>query len=344
MLSTEYVVNSPFRLKRLPWLARFYCQAYHQPSTLWRTRARRVLFSLFHAVCRYSQGEFEYERFGRRASVRFNARNVQFQTLYAPECRNGYEPEVALLLDLLLPEGGTLFDIGSNWGYFTLYAASRRAKLRVHAFEPLPQSYADLTACVQQAGLSEVVTCHRVALSNSDGQAFIGVADGLHTGGAQLCAPDAGQAVPLRRLDGMQLPPPDLIKMDVEDHELEVLRGGVETLKSSRPFLVFESIPNLVQPQRALEPLFYLAELGYRLYAPALQRRAGNRLYYRQDYSEPPASGDLLLLLELSPQDRLLWPRNLNLFACHEELVPQLATKFTVAESAPGPRVPVVIH
>jgi FkbM family methyltransferase len=343
MLSKEFVVNTPFFLKRLPWLGTFYCHAYYHPTTLWRTRALRVLFTLYYALCRFSRGEFVYERFGRRATVRFNARNLQFQSLYAPVFRNGYEPEVGLLIDALLPEGGTLFDIGSNWGYFSLYAATQREKLQVHAFEPFPQSYADLTSCVRQAGLSDMVACHRVALSSAEGDAFIGIADRMHTGAAQLCAPDAGLPVSLRRLDAMRLPPPHVIKLDVEGHELEVLRGGVETLKASQPFLVFENKPDLAHPEQALEPLFFLTGLGYRLFAPALQHREENRVYYRQDYSAPPAAGDLLVLLELRPSERLLWPLDLNLLACPEALLPQLATKFASA-TPPDSRMRPEVH
>src|SRR5688572_1727731 len=115
MLAKELSPRRPFTVKRLPLLARFYCKAYHFPGTMWQLRARRVMFSIFYAWCRRSRGEFDYDRLGRRTTIGFNARNLQFQALYSPFCKNGYEPDVAMLLDALLPEGGTFFDIGSNW-------------------------------------------------------------------------------------------------------------------------------------------------------------------------------------------------------------------------------------
>lgn len=37
------------------------------------------------------------------------------------------------------------------------------------------------------------------------------------------------------------LPAPDLMKIDVEDHEVEVLRGGTRVLGQHKPLILFES-------------------------------------------------------------------------------------------------------
>jgi FkbM family methyltransferase len=329
MLGKEFRLRLPFAIKRLPWLGQLYCASYCRPTKPWRTSGLlRVIFSMYYSLCRSSTGEFDYARLGRHVRIRFNARNLQFQSLYAPIFRNGYEPEVSLLLDTLLPEGGMLLDIGSNWGYFTLYAASNREKLTVHSFEPLPQSYRDLTSCVEQAGLSSMVTCHHLALSNADGEVFMQIPDGLHSGSAQVSAQGTAMGVRRSRLDGLISKSPDFIKIDVEGHEAEVLRGGVETLRSALPFLIFENKPPEVEPQKVLEPLFLLTEAGYKLFAPVVRRCTGGRCYESQDWSQGASRGDLLVLRELRPEDRLLWPLNLNVFACHEERLPQLKSKF----------------
>jgi len=328
MLGKPYRVRTPFTLRSVPFLGRLYLEAYHRPDRFWRSRMLRVLLKILRAGSPSSTGEFEYERLGQRHRVVFNAKNFQFQALYAPFYQTGFEPEVAMLIDALLPEGGTFFDIGSNWGYFSLCAASCRQKVEIHAFEPQPATYQDLTQCVQQAGLSQVVTCHNVALSSSDGEASITIPDGLHSGTAEVSLRNGGQRVPMRRLDSLGLPAPGFIKMDVEGHETEVLRGGVEVLKSARPFIVFESKPSAAFEEKSLEPLFFLKDLGYRLYAPALQRHNGTRVYYQQDYTLPASPGDSVVLIELAPEERLLWPAYLNLLACHEERLPQLAASF----------------
>ena len=42
------------------------------------------------------------------------------------------------------------------------------------------------------------------------------------------------------RLDDIALTPPDLIKIDVEDHERELFEGGLRTLLDHHPLILFE--------------------------------------------------------------------------------------------------------
>jgi FkbM family methyltransferase len=329
MLANEFRPRRPFTVKRLPWLARFYLRAYHAGRmTSWLARSLRLCFPVWYRLCGSSTGEFDYERLGRRRAIRFNARNLQFQALYADFDRNGYEAEVAVLLDALLPETGVFFDIGANWGYFTLYSASNRDRPTIHAFEPMPATFSDLNNCVDQAELRHCVTCHRIALSHMDGEAFIQIPGGLHSGIAEVSFAGGTTRISTQRLDSMNLSPPDFIKMDVEDHEIEVLRGGIEVIRSTRPFIVFENKPNETAPEKALEPLFFLRELGYRLYAPVLQRKQNQHYYQMQVGPNSAIPGDLLVLKELEPEARLLWHRDLNVFACHESRLPQLNRVF----------------
>jgi FkbM family methyltransferase len=46
--------------------------------------------------------------------------------------------------------------------------------------------------------------------------------------------------VPLQRLDDLNLPPADFVKIDVEGFELQVLQGGEQYIKLSYPVLVVE--------------------------------------------------------------------------------------------------------
>jgi FkbM family methyltransferase len=273
-------------------------------------------------------GEFDYERLGRSATIRFNARNLQFQALFAPFFKYGYEPEVGALLDLMLPEAGTFLDIGSNWGYFTLYAASNHSRLTIHAFEPMPATYKDLTGCVAQAGLSDLVTCHNMALSSTDGEALIRIPDGLHSGIAEVSNLDGATRIGTRRLDSLALSRPDFIKMDVEGHEIEVLNGAKETLKMARPFIIFESKLEHLRPDRTLEVLFFLSMLDYRFYIPAVQRQFKEQNYYLQCAGLPIGDGDNLALVPFEAGTRPLWQHDVNVFACHESRQQELMAVF----------------
>ncbi|MFZ0829038.1 MAG: FkbM family methyltransferase [Verrucomicrobiia bacterium] len=332
ILIKRFPLRSAFSVRQLPFLARFYRDAYHGQTTgragFWLSRILTRFFRIYRRFCGSSVGEFDYERLGRRATIRFNARNVQFQALYAPYFKYGYEPEVGALLDLMLPEAGTFLDIGSNWGYFTLYAASNHSRLTVHAFEPMPATYKDLTSCVEQAGLSSLVTCHNLALSSADGEAFIQIPDGLHSGIAEVSKLGGTARIATWRLDSLGLPRPDFIKMDVEGHEIEVLNGAKETLKASRPFIIFESKPDYLHTKKTLEVLFFLTALGYQFYVPAVQRQLDGQSYYMQCAGFPIGDEDELALVPFEAGTRLLWQHDINVFACHESRQQELMTMF----------------
>ena len=62
----------------------------------------------------------------------------------------------------------------------------------------------------------------------------------------------------VRKLDDFQLNP-YFVKIDVQGHELEVLKGGIDTLKRHHPVLLIESITE--------EIIQFLKPLGYQFYA-----------------------------------------------------------------------------
>ena len=182
------------------------------------------------------------------------------------------DPATRVVDDLARP-GQQVLDIGANWGLFT----ARLGKVvgptgHVEAFEPLPAHAATLHAV---AARLPAVDVHLTALSDHGGQAdlVIPVHDGEPlTALAHLDAPAPAAAgerrvpVPLRTLDavlGEDHAPVDLVKCDVEGHELEVLRGGERTLRRGRPALVLE-IEERHRPDGGVAEVFdYLRSIGY---------------------------------------------------------------------------------
>ncbi len=85
-----------------------------------------------------STGEFQYEREGEKIPIRFRGMNTQFVALNRTVFKYGYEIETAMTLDVLAKGDAVFYDIGSNWGYFSLYLASKsNYTVRIFAFEPV---------------------------------------------------------------------------------------------------------------------------------------------------------------------------------------------------------------
>ena len=148
----------------------------------------------------------------------------------------------------LVEQGTVVVDIGAHIGSYT-YCLCKLIGPEGHvvAIEPLPDLAKMLTRAVSHLHLP--VTVYNCALSSKEGEADLSVPvmnGGRAAGFATLESRDFKNGksyhVKLRRLDDICKDHPgrlSFIKIDVEGHELEVLRGGVETL-ARRPNLLIE--------------------------------------------------------------------------------------------------------
>ncbi|MDQ3630423.1 MAG: FkbM family methyltransferase [Actinomycetota bacterium] len=157
-----------------------------------------------------------------------------------------WDPHVEACVRTILRPGQTAIDVGANLGYFTaVMAQCVGPDGRVWSFEPVPETFELLTLC-KSLNDYPYVTPIGVALGAADGSTEI-TYDRRHSGIATI-HPDqvAGepQQVPLRALDALvsagEVGRPDLIKVDVEGHEFDVLRGARETIREASPTIVFE--------------------------------------------------------------------------------------------------------
>ena len=152
------------------------------------------------------------------------------------------------LITSLVPPGRNAIDVGANRGVYA-YWMSKRASV-VDAFEPQP----DLARYIRSARLRNV-RVHEIALSDHAGVARLLVPsnDGL----ARLASPNGADAVEaqaeaelgattelpvqMQTLDSLGLLDVGFLKIDVEGHELAVLRGANETIAKNRPVVFMES-------------------------------------------------------------------------------------------------------
>ena len=159
------------------------------------------------------------------------------------------EPAVQGALVANLRAGAIFFDVGAHAGFHTILACRLVGPTgHVHAFEPLEANIAVLQANLGSNGMSNA-TVHRVALADTTGEATM-AAGPRHITAA--LSPAGDTVVQVARADDLQLPPPSLVKIDVEGAETRVLRGMVQILRNHGPTLIIEIHGNERQP--VIEP------------------------------------------------------------------------------------------
>lgn len=316
--------QSPFAIRHLPLLGRIYRIGYPGPPfSRWKRVTRfvgRIAYRIMRAAGFGGIGVMDLRQDGKLRELRFNVRNTQFHAVYVDQHLPCYEPETTSLIDQLLGKEDVFFDVGANWGWYAIAIANKPAFLgAVHAFEPNPNSFADLSSVVSQTGLGNLITCHELALGVRDGETRMSVPDGVHSGGATLDQ-SGNLKIKLARLDSLDLPKPKVIKLDVEDHEYEALIGAQRTIADARPFLIFENWSYPMRPEVTSAPLVLLEEWGYKLYLHAWIASNGSP-YRSVNWSGGRAN---FALIPFSARYRGLFSSDANIVAAPAEKVGDL--------------------
>lgn len=183
---------------------------------------------------------------GHKAYLAVDSRNLDLYTSILRE--GGWEEDVVRTCAAALHPGDVFYDVGASAGYISIALADAFAgQLRVVAFEPQPSLACRIRVSAGVSGFDDVdVLEDLVGPTEGDATLFVPA----HSVHASL-VPRARRTVALERkmrtLDGLVagLPPPDVIKLDVEGGELGVLQGAENLLRTHRPYVVFEADDNM---------------------------------------------------------------------------------------------------
>jgi FkbM family methyltransferase len=156
-----------------------------------------------------------------------------------------YERDLRARALQLLPVGGRFVDLGANVGFWTLPAARRAGPAgHVVAFEPNPWAADRLerNRRLNDDGTLAAIELARRAVGGEHGELEL-VSDDLEAGASQATLHGSAVvgerresvAVEVTTLDDTLTSEVDLLKMDVQGHELEVLRGARRLFETSPP-------------------------------------------------------------------------------------------------------------
>jgi FkbM family methyltransferase len=155
-----------------------------------------------------------------------------------------------------------ILDIGGNIGWNALMFSEYGT---VHTFEPvygsvitknIDQNTTDYPIILYPYGLSNVNTVSDIWVPENNDEIY-------NYGGTSLIknAQSRPMKVELKRLDDVYSGTPGLIKVDVEGHELEVLKGAEQTIRKHSPNIYIEIFSIDTNPVTQ-----FLDELGYYKY------------------------------------------------------------------------------
>jgi FkbM family methyltransferase len=133
-------------------------------------------------------------------------------------------------------DGAIFLDIGANIGFYTIYALRHGGFTHAIAFEPHPTTFDRLKKNIHLNALNERTTLKHIAAS--DQTATLSLSEkSWHTDANSLEHADTGTSVnitaqPLDTIAEIEPEKISLIKIDVEGHELNTLRGMQDVLRA----------------------------------------------------------------------------------------------------------------
>lgn len=137
----------------------------------------------------------------------------------------------------------TVFDVGANVGQTALHVRRFLPQTTIHSFEPVPTTCEELRRNTVRYPNIKV---HSLALSDTNGETEIYVTDDSQLSSLEPRDDQAAVRVSIQKLDDFctehDIKEIDVLKMDVEGHELGVIKGAHHMLTSGRIRFVYGEI------------------------------------------------------------------------------------------------------
>ena len=203
--------------------------------------------------------------------------NVEF--LYIPELlggllgvekKNGFETREVDYVILQIKDKHTIFDIGANFGLYSILLAKTCGNVKIHSFEPVQSTFNIFKHNISHNGVSESIVANNCGLADKVGNMLI--TTDKYSGNYLVMEEnrkDDTVPVPILTLDSYvkknRIDKVDLIKCDIEGAELLMLKGAISTLKRDYPDIFIEISDSWTQRfgYASIDVVNYLIDLGY---------------------------------------------------------------------------------
>lgn len=176
------------------------------------------------------------------------------------------EVAVAEKIAALSESDGVIYDLGANIGLYSLVFAANRRR-RVYAFEPFSEPLRYLRRNIERNRLTNVEV-HPIVLSDHAGTCRFTL-DKVTLCTSHISADgEPGVDMPCSDLDSymerLNLPVPDVIKIDVEGADMPIFQGMAGLLKRGRTRVFLEG--GLRDERGHIPAISYLENLGYSIH------------------------------------------------------------------------------
>ncbi len=200
-----------------------------------------------------------------------------------------YEKDCLKMIKKLVKGNWVIFDIGANIGWYSLVLAKEFPKMKIFAFEPIPETYRYLRMNIKLNKLAQV-KAYKFGFYHQKGKVdFYYYKEG--SGNASL--QNLSQTKDVRKIScdvkkiddfikekGINV---DFVKCDVEGAELFVIKGGLNSIDKQKPIILAEMLRKWsaffgYDPNEIIK---LLAVLGYNCYV--VKRNKLKRFFLMDD-------------------------------------------------------------
>lgn len=163
--------------------------------------------------------------------------------------QGSYEAFEKRLLLELARDARVVLDVGANIGWYSLHIAAQEPDATIHAFEPVPTTFAKLSANIALNGMGARVIAASHGLSDKPGscEMFLPGTSGSPAASMSNLHPSEESRRVTAHFSTMDtfvaahgIERIDLLKCDVEGAELMVLKGGDASLARFKPAVLIE--------------------------------------------------------------------------------------------------------